>query len=132
MDCNSLRVFINTISIFSRKRITLVIFSRKSICFSNYCNAFSLRSQIRIVIISFFNSSFSGFTVVNRFLYFILYHCHFCYDSLNLNKLVNKISFKSTRCHIIFANISFEIHIINLNLFRETIILLSHLFFIKI
>ena len=130
MDCNSLRVFINTISIFSRKRITLVIFSWKIICFTSYCSTFSLRSQIRIIVISFFNSSFCSFTVVNRFLYFILYHCHFCNNSLNLNKLVDKISFKSTRSHIIFANVSFKIYIINLNLFRETIILLSHFFFI--
>jgi len=132
LNCNSLRVFVNTISIFSRKRITLVIFSRKIICFSKYCNTFSLRCQIRIIIISFFYSPFCCFTVVNRFLYFILYHCHFCHNSLNLNELINKISFKSTRSHIIFTNISFEIYIINLNLFRETIILLSHFFFIKI
>lgn len=80
------------------------------------------------MIIVMFNLSLFGFlAIVHRGLDPGSYNRHFSHDALNLHKLIDELSLKASRCHVVFAEVAFERNVIGFDLLREHLSCVSSL-----
>ena len=107
-----MRIFVNTISVFERERIIIIILCGNSVVELTRTFGICLLSKIVLVVIVFNEASFGGFTVMDRCLNSWSHKSDPCHDTLNLDKLVYQIRFQSAWRDIISTDITLEVHII--------------------
>ena len=113
LNCYNLAIFVNTISIFSRKWIIVFIFNGKLyISFIWTSNIFSHISKVGVVCVIFYKTLFCCFTIVNRSLNFWSHDRHSRYDTLNRDKLINEIRFETSRSDVVLTKVTFKINVV--------------------
>jgi hypothetical protein len=76
-------------------------------------------SQVVRIVIVLDTALLGGLTVMHRSLNSWSHHGHSGDDTLNLHVLIDKVGFEASWGHVIFTEITFEVHVVDRYLFRE-------------
>ena len=121
LDGDHLRVLVYAVSVLCGQGVFFGIPNWEGIVAFSRCvhTPFSNLIEVELVVVILDGALFSGLAVMDRGLDLRLHHGHSCDDTLHLHELVYKIGFQTTRSNIVLTEISFEVHVVDLNFFWE-------------